>query len=552
MLEQLTIHNLALIEDIEINFHQGFNVLTGETGAGKSIILGALELLLGEKGEASLIRTGTKEAFVAATFNVNSSTEVKELLQTKEIELDDNRLLVRRTIKSSGRGSIYLQDVPTNRQLLKEVGNLLFDMHGQHEHQSLLSSERQRLLLDRFALLEESVAIYQIQYREFENLNKELDVLKGELAQTLKEEDYLKFVNQELSSANLQADEEDNIRDEVASLTQFEVIQDSLEEFNHLLRGKSEQGALALLKSGLTSLEKASSHDAKLEDLANRLNSIVLEAEDISESARDHLYSMSFSQSRLDELQSRLSLIQRLKRKYGPTIEDVIAFSEATATKLANFEASDDKIIELEDKIKKQDSILVELENRISESRKKGALKLEKMIQGRLILLGMPNVVFSISITEHPRRASGVDKIDFRFSANLGEPLKAIKEIASGGELSRVMLAIKSSLAEVDAIETLVFDEVDSGIGGEVALAVGSQLNELSKNKQVIAITHLASIAAKADSHFVVHKESDQSRTYTKIRVVEDHKRVEEIARMLSGHKSQEAALQHAKLLLEQ
>lgn len=550
MLEHIDIANLALIEDIHIDFHDGFNVLTGETGAGKSIILGALGLLMGEKADGSLVRTGAPEASVAAMVSIDGSHPLLPWLEKKGIDTEDGTLLIRRVVKQSGRGAIYVQSTPMTRGDLATISDVLFDMHGQHEHQSLLNSDRQRRVLDSYGHVESELEVYASQYRRLEEMHQEYRQLEQDVAQAAKESDYLSFVVEELDRAQLRSDEDMELEDEIGILSQFETIHESLELVHDNLKNSTGEGATNTLALAVQSCKRAARADVSLDELSARLETVLLETQDIAESVRDRLSTMSFSQARLDELQARLAQLQRLKKKYGPSLADVIAFRDSAKTKLQGSADSDDYLHDLAKKIERQESLVEESAGKLTAKRVEAAKTLERQIASRLSHLGMPHVVFSIDIVNRPRTAHGADQIDFLFSANLGEPKRSLKDIASGGELSRVMLAVKTVLAEADEVETLVFDEVDAGIGGAVAIAVGEQMAELATSRQVIAITHLASIASKADNHLVVHKETDGERTYTRIKEVVGEQRIQEIARMLSGHGKDEKALAHARSLL--
>lgn len=550
MLEQLDIRNLALIEDIHIDFTCGFNILTGETGAGKSIILGALELLLGEKADGSVVRTGSEEASVSAILSVGAAHPIRAWLAERDVEPDGDEILVRRTVKSSGRGSINVQGTPMTRSDLAYIGDAMFDMHGQHEHQSLLHSDRQRRVLDSYGSLDGLVDSYAQRYRELEETKRHLELLEQELAQASREEDYLRFVAEELQRARLESDEDVRLQEEISVLSQFETIRENLETVHAFLKGSVGEGALFALSQALQGSKRAAKADQSLDQMSERIESALLDIQDVAQTVRDRLSSMSFSQDRLDELHARLALIQRLKKKYGPTLEAVLEFQNQTEAKLEATKAGDDRSQELRREIADKESHVRRAADELTRSRNDAARRLETLVAQRLSHLGMPHVVFTIAIEPRERSIHGADHIDFLFSANLGEPLRSLREIASGGELSRVMLAVKTVLAESDDVETLVFDEVDAGIGGSVALAVGDQMAELSKSRQVIAITHLASIAAKADHHMVVRKETDSGRTYTRIAEVKDSERVSELARMLGGKSGDAAALAHASTLL--
>ena len=548
MLERLDIKNFALIEDLHIEFEKGFNVLTGETGAGKSIILGALELLLGNKADSMSIRSGSDEAVISATVTLDEKSYLASWLKERGIKPDDSELLITRIIKSNLRGMIYVQGNAMTRSDLSFIGKELFDIHGQHEHQSLLSNDRQRRVLDNYANVKETLNIFSTSYRELEQQKEELHSLEANLVQALKEEDYLKFVVEELESSNLVADEDTILETEIATLSQHETIKENLE----LLYGSLKHSGSDSLASALQSCNKIAKIDPTFTPISNRLETCLIEIQDITHESRSYLNNLTFSQQRLDEIQSRLATLQRLKRKYGPSLEDVINFKEEAKTKLEAFETSDETLKELKNRIAKQEEQVNLQAKKLSLMRKEAAKKLEVLIVQNLRNLGMPHVLFTIDINEKEISVNGSDFVEFLFSANVGEKAKAIKEIASGGELSRVMLAIKSVLAEADDVQTLIFDEVDAGIGGSVAISVASLIEKLAKSRQVIAITHLASIAAKANLHLLVEKEVVGGRTFSHIRKVEQNERVRELARMLSGKSDDEVALKHANSLLIQ
>lgn len=548
MLESLIIHNLALIEDLHIDFREGFNVLSGETGAGKSIILGALELLLGERVESSAIRSGTEEASVAALFSINRESWLNGWLQEHGIELDDGALLLRRVLKKGGRSFIYVQSQLMTKADLNTISTALFDIHGQHQHQSLLYNGPQRRVLDSYGALTDQLDEFALLYRQVEELKKESEALEEALAQIKREVDYLQFVADELVKAELKAEEDDLLEQEIRLLSQWETISDNLDLAYGSLKG---EGALAYITQALQACQKASKGDSSLNEYCERLESLYVETQDLAETFRARLSSITFSQERLDTLQSRQAQLQRYKKKYGPTLERVIAYRDEVLMKLSKSETDDEELHLLNRKIEEQSRALSQKAQELRKVRQSAALELQQAISGRLVHLGMPHVDFSVSCQEKAMSVNGIDHIEFLFSANLGEPQKKLKEIISGGELSRVMLAIKTVLAENDEIETLIFDEVDAGIGGAVAIAVAQQMEELAQSRQIIVITHNASIAAKANEHFVVAKAVSGGRTFTQLALVTGEQRVKEVARMLSGDEEDPTALTHARSLLE-
>lgn len=553
MLESLHIKNLALIESVNIDFSPGFTILSGETGAGKSIILGALSLLFGDKVDSSLIRSGMNEASVSAVLSLHQDSPVRAYLSERGVDVGDENLIISRNVKLTGRGTIYVQGQPMTLNDLSYISHMLFDIHGQSEHQSLLLSEKQRIILDSYSNSEALIRSYYSFYIQKQEVEKEIAHAQHQILEAEKEVDYLTFVVRELESASLKIGEDDELMEEIEILTQFEHISDNLETSYHSLKGvDGDVGVLQGLRSTLNSMKKVAHIDSTMSDVVTRIDSIVIEVEDITLNLREKLSSLSFSQSRLDSLNERAALLQKLKKKYGPSLLDVIAFLEKTKTKLSYTTMSSEIMDQLLEKKSVIDKHLADSSNKLSEHRKEKALLLSSLIKERLKELHMQHVVFTILVEEGEYTSHGKDRIDYLFSANLGEPVKRLKEIASGGELSRVMLAIKRVLGESDDIETFIFDEVDTGIGGKVAYSVGEQIAQIALKHQVLVISHLASIASRADTHLVVKKISDEGRTYTTIHKVEKEERVKEIARMLSGQDNNSEALTHAATLLAQ
>ncbi len=551
MLESLHIKNLALIDSIHIEFSPGFTILSGETGAGKSIILGALSLLFGDKVDSSLIRSGTEEASVSAVISLSPHSSVREYVHERGIEIEDDELIITRNVKTTGRGTIYVQGQPMTRNDLSIITHHLFDIHGQSEHQSLLHSEKQRIILDSYSNSYPLIDAYSRVYEQVNEINKKIKKAQSDILDAKKEEDYLGFVVKELEGASLKKGEDDELIEEISILTQYELLYDNLESSYHALKGvDGENGALLSLRNSFNAIRKISSIDSTLKEIEQRLDPLILEVEDITLFMREKLSNMTFSQERLDELNERVALIQRLKKKYGPSLDDVILFYEKTKEKLSFTTNSDEIMDQLLEEKEKLIALLKEKASTLTSHRKEKAKELSHLISLRLKELNMEHVVFLIQVEEADYTHHGKDTIEFMFSANLGEPVKILKEIASGGELSRVMLAIKRVLGESDEIDTLIFDEVDTGIGGAVAYSVGEQIAQIAKKHQVIVISHLASIASRADNHLVVKKVSDAGRTYTTIHKVEKEERVKEIARMLSGQEENLEALTHAATLL--
>jgi DNA repair protein RecN (Recombination protein N) len=556
MLDELSIQNYALIDRLTVHFNEGMNVLSGETGAGKSILVGSLSLLHGARGDTGAIRSGTEEARVAGTFRVEGNTEVDVWLAERGIEADDGTLIIRRTVKKSGRGAIYVQSTPVTRKDLDELTALIFDIHGQHEHQSLLSEESHRTVLDRFGGLEQSAGELHDQFTELSSLKKRFEHMEANERQRLREMDILQFAVSEIEEAQLRPGEEEELDNERRMLSQHEKLFAALDELYDSV-AENRGGALSQLRNARASMETVSSIDDRIADAGRRLDDIFFELEDVAEIVRDHRGAIQFSPDRLEQVESRLAMIHRLEKKYGSTVEEVLDYYNEARAQLEGFETWEEDKEKLRSEIKQREQAVLKLAGELSAKRKEVAARLSERILESVRVLGMPKTRFVVSV--EPRRGEngrprcgphGIDTIAFLISPNPGEPMKPLSEIASGGELSRVMLAVKSALSENDHIDCMVFDEIDTGIGGEVAVAVGEHLHRLGREKQILCITHLASIAARADTHIRVEKLERRGRTVTEVTQISGEDRVDEIARMLAGDRTGSASRNHAEELL--
>jgi DNA repair protein RecN (Recombination protein N) len=556
MLEELQIQNYALIDDLKIDFNRGLTVLTGETGAGKSILVGALSLILGEKAGAEIIRTGAEETNVAAIINITGLSEIQRWLIERDITTEEDSLIIRRKLKKNGRGTINVNSQPISRRELQDLASLIFDLHGQHQHQSLLHTENHMRLLDRYADAGTDVAGLKKSFSILSSLNKELeDLLTGE-KEYYREKEILEFAVQEIKAANLTSDEEESLIKERKILNASEKLNALLEEFyaNALANRSGALLGLQLAKQALSGIVEI---DNTLGTAVSRLDEVFYELEDIAETVKQYGQGIEFSPDRLEQCEDRLAVIHRLQKKYGNRIEDILEYAAKSKQKLEgmeNFEADKEG---LQQRIEELEGSVLDLAHRLSSLRKKAAIQLEKDIEHILEDLSMPKVSFKVGLARKESKngkplcgPSGFDLIEFLFSPNPGEPLKPLKAIASGGEISRVMLAIKSVLAESDNIPCLVFDEIDAGIGGEVGVALGNYLSELSKLKQVLSITHLAPIAVRAHNHIKVEKKIVENTTITDIEYITGNDRTVEVARMLAGDKTGGASLSHAQELL--
>ncbi|NLZ76956.1 MAG: DNA repair protein RecN [Spirochaetales bacterium] len=552
MLDRLQIHNYALIEDRQIGFEEGFTVITGETGAGKSIILGALSMLMGEKVDSHVIRSGSESATVNASFTFGEGVdgEIRAFLAEREIELGDDGLLLSRTIRSNGRSSALLQGRMVPRSDLGELASRLFEISAQKDHLSLLKSEAQRTALDRSGECLKEKADYQKRWSELQLLKKELDERKALFEAALREEEFLRFAEEELDAIDPKEGEDEELKEEIRRLSSFEQIHEALTRCSSLLHSFESSSVLASLRGAKQELDPAAKADRSLEGFTARLEESAIEVQDIYESLRDRLSSLTFSEEELDRLQGRLAQIQRVKKKYGPSLERVLEFRVEIARKLSMREDGEIQLSRLEKRIAEQESLLLEAGEALRARRKRAAALLAGNVEKRLRTLGMKEAVFEIRFREIPPAPHGLDEISFMICANPGLDLHPIAEVASGGELSRIMLALKVTLARQDELPTLIFDEVDAGIGGAVAVSVAKELEELGRTHQVIVITHLASIASKANVHLTVSKVVEAGMSHSRIKRVEGEERVREIARMLSGESASEESLTHARLLL--
>ena len=545
MLEHLEIRNFALIENLSVDFSEGFNVITGETGSGKSIILGALGLLMGERADTNAIRTGTDGIMVDAVVSVPENHEILPWLKERGVEPEDGVLYIRRSVRANGaRSLIHVQNQLFTRQDLCILADSLIDMHGQSEHQSLLIPDRQRRILDSYAQNGELLKKCSDAYGRISELRERREELLHQLEEGRRQQDYLQFALEEIENANVRPGEDEQLKDRVRVLGQFESVYENVSNGSDRL--KDIRGGLF---DALGSVAKAAKVDSNLSEYTARLESARIEIEDISSALREYLNSVDYSEDAVNAMQDRLAVLQKLRRKYGPTLEDVVAFAEKARETLDITENSEAHLQECARQLQKAQDEYDLIAQKLTDARKKKASVLEKDIESVLRTLGMPNAVFGIEVSEARESSHGKDHISFQISANPGEASKALKDIASGGELSRVMLALKTVLSKADDIQTQVFDEIDSGIGGSVALSLARCISDLSKSKQVIAITHLASIASLADCQMVVTKSVEGGRTYTHLRQVTGEERVHEIARMLSGDES-EVSLSHARSLL--
>jgi DNA repair protein RecN (Recombination protein N) len=549
LLNLLRIKNLALVEELEWQIAPGFTAITGETGAGKSIIIGALQLLLGERADKSLIRTGADTCTAEAIFTGKELQNLNPQLIEAGLEPSADDLIIKRTLSAAGMNRQFINGSPTTLSILKSIGDALVDLHGPHDHQSLLSPDKQLDLLDSFARAEEQLAEYQKHFRELQTLTAEQAALNT--AETAREQelDLLRHQITEINSANLVAGEEDEIEKRYKlSSSSKRLIELASAVANKL--SEADDSVLSQLAETQRLLRELEKIDSSTAQLASEHAAAVVQLSEIARSLSYYAEKLDLDPEQLAALEQRVSLFETLKRKYGGSIAEVIAFGERASERMRKIEGRDAELERLVKEIEKVRAQMSRAGDALRKLRAKAAPKLSETVRKNLRDLGFKQSEFEakLSALEEPT-ATGFDSVELLFSANPGEPLKPLRVIASSGEISRLMLAIKSALAAHDSISLLIFDEIDTNVGGEIAHAVGAKMQTLADDHQLICITHLAQVAACASSHFVVTKDVVRGRTFSNLREVSGKARQEEIARMLGG--KSESALQLAASLLK-
>ncbi len=567
MLEDIQINDFALIDQASLDFSRGFTVLTGETGAGKSILIGALSFLLGGKGGTEVIRAGAHEARVSGTFLLEKNQkEAREWLEDHSIDIEDDRVLLRRVVRDTGKTAAWIQGCPVTRADLSAFTEFLVDIHGQHEHQSLMYPQHHRGFLDAYADLDGDVTEFGKLYGMLVEKRRALNELDTSDAERERKIDMLTFAVDEITRAKLKPGEDEELAVEESRLGQFEKLYEDMEEAVGLLSAESKSSggsdAVVQLKRAGSALNHATTMDATLEKLAERLESAFYEVSDIADELNSYKDSLVFDPARLAFVQERTELFSKLKKKYAVSVNgpltEVIAYAEDAQKQLALLENAGETRDTLAAEVEALEKQVFAAAKTLSAKRTEAADRMSQEVESVLKKLGMPNTVFSVSVSMKDGDTLiqkcgpyGFDNIEFLISANPGSPLKPLARIASGGELSRVMLALKTVLVHTDGADTMVFDEIDTGIGGEIAVAIGQHIQSLAQKKQILCITHLASIAVYADTQMKIEKTVENNSTSTGVRIIENEERVQEIARMLSGDAESSASLEHARQLLK-
>lgn len=552
MLSQLYIENIAVIRQATIDFQQGFHVFTGETGAGKTILISAINAVLGGRTFKEIIRTGETRATVSALF-----TEISEEL-CKKIEvlgypLEDNQLLVQREIDLSGKGQCRLDGRPATAAMLREVCSLLIDIHGQHDNQELLSAEKHLGFLDSYGAYPQEMAAYTAAYERMCECAARLDKLQMDESYKLQRMDILQFQIKEIGDAKLTDGEEERLVEQQKRIRNAERITESLGAVYTLLNGNGEEmrGALEALEEVSTELDTASKYLTEFWGYSEKLSDAYYMLEELGSRARDTLEDADFDPRQLDDIESRLDTIYKLKKKYGNSIAEILEYFERISEEYQSLELSDELTAHLQRELDEANLVLHTVAEALTACRLAAAAEFSERVEQELAYLDMAGVRFSITRREKPYGPTGADEMEFMICTNTGEEAKPLAKIASGGELARIMLAIKNVLAEKDGIGTIIFDEVDTGVSGRAAQKIGKKLAEVARHRQVICVTHLAPVAACAAHHYRIYKTVEDGRTFTRVEELTRPQRVQELARIMVGENITESALKSAEEMLE-
>lgn len=552
MLQSLFIENVAVIEKTEITFGSGFNVLTGETGAGKSILIDSINAVLGQRTSRELVRTGAAKARVTAVFSDFSAETVEKISELGFEPDEDGTLIISREITADGKGSCRVSGMPASVATLRELGGILVNVHGQHDNQALLNPSRHCGIIDAYAGLSSELASYHERYRRCIAIRKELSELSLDSEEKARRIDMLTYQTKEIEAAQIVPGEEETLRAELNILENAAAIaENSAYACDRLMGGEDSDGAVALLKEAASAVAELSDYIEGAAELAERLTSAACEAEDAADEIRSLFDEDSADTRRIDMIEERLDLFYRLKKKYGSDLEAVLQFYNKACEELNRISFSEEKQQELTALLASEESLLRKAAEDLSRKREEAARRFTQEVCGELMYLDMPNVRIEAANQKGEPGPNGIDNIELMISANIGEPPKPLSKIASGGELSRVMLAIKSIMADTDQVATLIFDEIDTGVSGRAAQKIGVKLKGISGGRQVLCVTHLAQIAAGADVHLLIAKEIRDERTYTTVSSLNRSGRVNELARIIGGDHITPLMLQNAEEMLD-
>lgn len=552
MLRHLFIQNYALIDTLDIELEEGFSVITGETGAGKSILLGAIGLLLGQRADSKAIRTDAQRCVIEATFDL-SNYQLKSLFEDIDVDYDGTECVIRRELTAAGKSRAFVNDTPVGLTQLRQLGDCLIDIHSQHQNLLLANEDFQLNILDILAENQKELAEYVESYKEFKRIEKLLEETKKEAEKQQSEQDYLSFQLTQLEEANLQEGEDEELEEELQTLEHAEEIKTALYQANDLLQNESHS-ILQMLRTAGHALDGISHVLSSASELAERIESCRIELKDVAEELEGEAENIEYNPDRQAFVEERLSTIYDLERKHHvETLSELISIRNELTEKLNHIANSEEEILQLETTLKNIKEKVLAKADKLSRKRAKAALQMEKQMCNTLIPLGMPNIQFKVEIVKrNDPDVSGMDQVTFLFCANKNMALQPISHVASGGEIARVMLSLKALVSGAINMPTIIFDEIDTGVSGQIAERMALIMKEMGEKngRQVISITHLPQIAAMGSHHYRVYKEDNESTTNSHIVRLNDAERVEEIAHMLSGSNLTEAAINNARTLL--
>ena len=551
MLKHLYIKNFTLIDELDIELHDGFSVITGETGAGKSIILGAIALLLGQRADSKSIKQGADKCVIEAHFDL-TRYDMDAFFSDNDIENDAEDCIVRRELLASGKSRAFINDTPVQLTMLKELGERLVDVHSQHQNLLLNKQDFQLGVVDIFADDAKELSQYQQTYKQYHQVSRELDELKESIERNRQNADFLRFQCDELTQARLVEGEQEELEQRSDTMSHSEDIKSALYEADNALTAE-QTGVVTALRTTLYGLRKIGEVYPAAAELEQRIDSCYIELKDIAQEVSSHLESIDFDPAEMDAVTNRLDKLYDLEKKYHvETVEELIAKRNELSEQLNNIENSDEALAAMEQQLKKLQAQADKEADALTKLRTKAAKKIEAEMQTKLVPLGMPNVRFSVDITRESLGLSGQDKVAFMFSANTSTPLQPISQVASGGEIARVMLSLKAMISGAVKLPTIIFDEIDTGVSGKMAEKMAEMMQEMGDHgRQVISITHLPQIAALGTAHYKVEKQETIFGTVSSMHQLTDNERILEIAQMLSGSDVSEAAIANAKQLLK-
>lgn len=550
MLKELYIKNIAVIDKLEMTVNGGLNVLTGETGAGKSIIIDSVNLISGGRADKLLVRHGCDKAVVKAVFSAGSAVCAR--LEENDIETENGDIFMARTITTDGKTTAKINDVPVTVNFMREIADMLINIHGQHDSQALLTPLRHIEFIDSYAKNMHEREEYRRCYLHVRELEQELSKLMIDEQEKGRLTDLLKYQTKEIEKADLKIGEEEELKSRRDIFRNSEKINEAVETaYLMLYDSDDDNSAYDKISSAVSAMRTIEGINEKTDSVCASLSDILYSIEDAAHDIKEFAEGTAYDENMLNEVEGRLDLISNLKRKYGSTVEEILAFAQRASAQLGEIERSDERINEIETELAAARKELSDKAKRLTDTRRKAGEKLRRAVEEMLMFLDMEKTRFRVSIEKKEDfEENGADKVEFLISTNPGEPLKPLVKIASGGELSRIMLAIKSVLADADKVKTLIFDEIDTGVSGEAALRIARTLSELAKTKQIICITHLPQLTAAGDTHYLITKDVSGEKAKTSVRELGGEERVEELARITDGKNITETAKQHARELI--